>query len=165
MKTPVTLTLNGYEVRTEVGPGDRLIDLLRGTLGLTGTKEGCGEGECGACTVILGDRPVNSCLYPALEVEGQEVLTVEGLLGPDNQLSVIQQAFVEQGAIQCGFCTPGMIMSTRALLDARPDPTDEEIREALAGNLCRCTGYIQILAAVRQAALRLGEAKAGGGSP
>jgi len=107
-----------------------LLEVLRGQLGHTGTKEGCGQGECGACTVIVDGRAVNSCLYPALEIEGKNVLTIEGLRGPKNRLSPIQQAFVEEGAIQCGFCTPGMIMSTRALLDSNPNPSEEDIRQA-----------------------------------
>lgn len=140
-----------------IEPHQRLIDVLRGPLGHTGTKEGCGEGECGACTVIVDGRAVNSCLYPAPEIEGKMVTTIEGLRSDDNQLSVIQQAFVEQGGIQCGFCTPGMIMSTKALLDNNPDPTEEEIRDALVGNLCRCTGYVQIIEAVKSAAGKIRE--------
>lgn len=133
----------------------RLIDVLRKTLRMTGTKEGCGEGECGSCTVIIDGRAVNSCLYPALEVEGKSVITIEGLHDKKHKLSAIQQAFIDKGAIQCGFCTPGMIMSAKALFDSNPDPSDEEIREALQGNLCRCTGYVQIIEAVKQAALKL----------
>ena len=134
-----------------------LLEVLRGQLGHTGTKEGCGQGECGACTVIVDGRAVNSCLYPALEIEGKSVLTIEGLRGPKNKLSPIQQAFVDEGAIQCGFCTPGMIMSTKALLDSNPNPSEEDIRQALQGNLCRCTGYVQILEAVKRAAALLKE--------
>ena len=154
MKREILFILNGSEVRAAISDHLRLIDLLRDVLGMTGTKEGCGEGECGACTVIVEGRAVNSCLYPALEVEGKEVLTIEGLRGPDNTLSDLQTAFVESGAIQCGFCTPGMIMSAKALLDSHPDPTEEEIRDALQGNLCRCTGYVQIIEAVKQAATK-----------
>jgi len=155
MKTDVSFTLNGLNVTVTVEGYSRLIDVLRGSLGHTGTKEGCGKGECGACTVIVDGRAVNACLYPALEVEGKSVTTIEGLRGPGNELSSIQQAFVDHGAIQCGFCTPGMIMSTKALLDSNPDPTEEEIRSALLGNLCRCTGYVQIMEAVKQAIMQL----------
>ena len=154
-KTPLTFTLNGSEVTALVASTDRLIDVLRGPLGQTGTKEGCGEGECGACTVLLDGRAVSSCLLPALEAEGRRVTTIEGLLGARTELSILQQAFVERGAIQCGFCTPGMILAAKALLDANPDPTEREVREALVGNLCRCTGYAQIVDAVRDAAARL----------
>jgi len=155
MKHEVAFILNGAEICVRIDDHLRLIDLLREVLGMTGTKEGCGEGECGACTVIVDGRAVNSCLYPALEIEGKNVLTIEGLRDAENRLSAIQMAFVDSGAIQCGFCTPGMIMSAKALLDANPDPTDDEIRDALLGNLCRCTGYVQIIEAVKQALQRL----------
>jgi len=155
MKIEISFILNGSEVKVSVHSHHRLIDVLREQLGQTGTKEGCGEGECGACTVIIDGLAVNSCLYPALEVEGKSVTTIEGLQGPKNELSVIQQAFVEQGAIQCGFCTPGMIMSAKALLDSTSDPSEEDIRDALLGNLCRCTGYVQIVEAVKKAAAQL----------
>ena len=165
MKTAVTFVLNGTEVTTPAAGNDRLLDLLRGRLGLTGTKEGCGQGECGACTVLVDGRSVNSCIYPALEIEGKEVLTIEGLMRPDNELSSLQRAFVEHGAIQCGFCTPGMILSARALIDRNPHPSDQEIRDALAGNLCRCTGYVQIVESVKRAAAarRSAAARGGGG--
>jgi carbon-monoxide dehydrogenase small subunit len=156
MKTDIAFTLNGTEVKATVTGSQRLIDLLRGPLRLTGTKEGCGEGECGACTVLVDCRPINACLYPAAEIENRSVITVEGLAHPPGKLSVVQQAFVDCGAIQCGFCTPGMIMSATALLDEHPRPTDEQIRTALLGNLCRCTGYVQIIEAVRKASVRLG---------
>jgi carbon-monoxide dehydrogenase small subunit len=155
MKKQINFVLNGFEVIVGVEAHKRLIDVLRGPLGHTGTKEGCGEGECGACTVIVDGRAVNSCLYPALEAEGKSITTIEGLRSMDNQLSVIQRAFVEHGGIQCGFCTPGMIMSAKALLDGNPDPTEEEIRDALVGNLCRCTGYVQIIESVKAAAEKL----------
>jgi carbon-monoxide dehydrogenase small subunit len=155
MKMEISFMLNGSKVIVPIDGHQCLLDILRGRLGLTGTKEGCREGECGACTVIVDGRAVNSCLYPAYEVEGKKVTTIEGLLGPRNELSVIQQAFVDNGAVQCGFCTPGMIMSTKALLDSNPDPSEEEIRDALLGNLCRCTGYVQIVDAVKQAAAKL----------
>jgi carbon-monoxide dehydrogenase small subunit len=157
LKKEILFNLNGMEVSLSVKGHERLIDVLRENLGLTGTKEGCGKGECGACTVLVDGKAVNSCLYPALEIEGKSVLTIEGLQGPEHKLSVLQQAFVDCGAIQCGFCTPGMILSAKALLDSNPKPTETTIREALAGNLCRCTGYVQILEAVKLAALKLGE--------
>ena len=159
MKTEITFTLNGSKVAVTVEGHYRLIDVLRGQLRHTGTKEGCGKGECGACTVIIDGRAVNACLYPALEVEDKDVTTIEGLRGPGNELSPIQQAFVECGAIQCGFCSPGMIMSAKALLDRNPDPNEDEIRDAILGNLCRCTGYVQIVEAIQQAAAALRNAK------
>ena len=159
MKTEISFSLNGSEVTLSVATHKRLLDVLRDDLGLSGTKEGCGEGECGACTVLVDGRAVNACLYPAPEVDGKRVVTIEGWVGPDNELSVIQKAFARCGAVQCGFCSPGMIMATKALLDEIPDPTDEEIREALLGNLCRCTGYVQILEAVRKAAEKLEESR------
>jgi carbon-monoxide dehydrogenase small subunit len=152
MKKEINFVLNDSEVTITVETHKRLIDILRGPLNLHGTREGCGEGECGACTVMVDGRAVNSCLYPAIEIEGKKVKTIEGLLNRGNQLSAIQKAFVEKGGIQCGFCTPGMIMSTKALLDSNPNPTDEEIRNTLVGNLCRCTGYVQIIDSVKLAA-------------
>jgi carbon-monoxide dehydrogenase small subunit len=137
-KDPVTLT---------VAPFATLLDVLREDLELTGTKYGCGEGECGACSVLLDGRVVNSCLVLALECEGSQVLTIEGL-GASGKLHPIQQAFVDQGAIQCGFCTPGMIMTAYALLQANPSPTEADVKRALEGNLCRCTGYRKIVDAV-----------------
>ncbi|MFH0943610.1 MAG: (2Fe-2S)-binding protein [Planctomycetota bacterium] len=158
MKVDLEFELNGHTVEASVDPWARLIDLIRGPLGLTGTKEGCGEGECGACTVIVDGRTVNSCLYPALEVTGKRVTTIEGLQSADGGLSPVQKAFVEGGGIQCGFCTPGMILSATALLERNPDPDDEEIREALVGNLCRCTGYVQIFEAIKTAAASMRQA-------
>ena len=155
MTAEITFELNGRPVRARVEPHHRLLDLLRDVLGETGTKEGCGEGECGACTVLIEGRAVNSCLFPALEVEGVAVTTIEGLAGPDLELSPIQQAYLEEGGTQCGFCAPGMVMSTVALLAENPDPSEAEIREALGGNLCRCTGYVQIVESVRNAAARV----------
>ena len=156
MDIRVSFELNGAAVTTSVGPSERLIDVLRRTLGLTGTKEGCGEGECGACTVLVAGRAVNSCLFPAPEVDGQEVRTVEGL-AEGGELSPIQRAFLEQGGVQCGFCSPGMVMSAVALLEENAEPTDAEIRAALLGNLCRCTGYVQIIDSIRAAASAAGE--------
>ena len=155
LKKDILFSLNGIEVSVSVKGHERLIDVLRNHLVLTGTKEGCGQGECGACTVIVDGRAVNSCLYPALEISGKNVLTIEGLQSREHRLSVLQQAFVDCGAIQCGYCTPGMIISVKALLDSNPKPTEKEIREALQGNLCRCTGYKQIITAVKQAASHL----------
>jgi aerobic-type carbon monoxide dehydrogenase small subunit (CoxS/CutS family) len=135
----------------EVDPRERLIDLLRNRLGLTGTKEGCGEGECGACTILVNAKPVNSCLMLAVQVQGQEVLTIEGI-GSRQKPHPVQRAFVEVGAVQCGYCTPGMILAAVALLQANPRPNRKEIRQAMSGNLCRCTGYENIILAVEQAA-------------
>jgi aerobic carbon-monoxide dehydrogenase small subunit len=147
----IAFSCNDKPVEVEIEEHQRLIDVLRDQLGLYGTKEGCGRGECGACTVIVEGRAVNSCLYPAPEIEGKSVVTIEGLQGPDNRLSALQRSFVEHGGIQCGFCTPGMIMSARALLDENPHPDKDEIRKALAGNLCRCTGYVQIVDSISHA--------------
>ncbi len=155
MSMDLRFTVNGAEVIVPVRPHQRLVDVLRGPLRLPGTKEGCREGECGACTVLVDGKAVNSCLYPAPEIAGRDVVTIEGLLGPENRLSPLQQSFVDCGAIQCGFCTPGMLLSTEALLRDRPDPSEAEIRKALAGNLCRCTGYVQIVEAIQDAAKRL----------
>ena len=141
------LTVNGELVRLKVPPFATLLDVLRNDLELTGTKYGCGEGECGACSVLLDGKLVNSCLILALECGGSEVLTIEGLQA-NGRLHPIQQAFVDHGAIQCGFCTPGMIMATYALLEANPSPTEAEVKRALEGNLCRCTGYRKIVDAV-----------------
>ena len=154
MRVECAFTVNGQPVSAYVKPSARLIDVLRGPLGLTGTKEGCGNGECGACTVIVDGRAVNACLFPAMEAVGRDVITVEGLSGPGGELSSVQRAFVEGGAIQCGFCSPGMIMSATALLGKNPEPTEAEVRDALLGNLCRCTGYAQIIDAVRAASKR-----------
>jgi carbon-monoxide dehydrogenase small subunit len=143
--------INERNIQIEVSSTERLIDLLRNPLQLTGTKEGCAEGECGSCTVLLDGRSVNACLVLAAQVNGRKVQTVEGL-SSQQDLSLLQQMFVEHGAIQCGFCTPGMLMAASSLLAQQPDPSDDEIRQALAGNLCRCTGYTSIIDAVRATA-------------
>lgn len=151
MKRDVQFILNGKPVTFSVEPRTSLLRALR-EYGLTSVKRGCEEGECGTCTVVIDDVPQKSCMVLALEAEGKSVLTAEGLVGPKGELHPIQQAFIEEGAIQCGFCTPGMVMSAYAFLRKNPDPTEDEIRTALAGNLCRCTGYIPIFRAVRKAA-------------
>ena len=153
----LSLIVNGMEHELDVRPTARLIDVLRLDLGLTGVKEGCSEGECGACTVIVDDKAVNSCLVLAGQMRGKKVLTVEGL-ADDDGLDTLQCMFIEHGAVQCGFCTPGMLMSAKALLLADPHPSEEAIRLALAGNLCRCTGYATIVAAVRAASEQPAEA-------
>jgi carbon-monoxide dehydrogenase small subunit len=133
-----------------------LLDVIREDLGLIGTKEGCGLGECGACTVIMDGKTVNSCLVLAIEADGKEITTIEGLTDGD-KLHPVQQAFVDEGGLQCGFCTPGMIMSAKVLLDENPNPTDEEIKRGIAGNLCRCTGYTKIIKSIKTASKMIGE--------
>ena len=152
MEKLIHCKVNGEEVSVRAEAGWNLLRVLREGLELTGAKEGCGAGECGACTVLVDGKAVNSCLFPAFEAEGREIVTIEGLAGKGNVLHPIQKAFAENGAVQCGFCTPGMVLSTKALLDVMPLPTDSQIRTALAGNLCRCTGYTQIIEAVKVAA-------------
>ena len=151
---PIRCTVNGRVVRLEVKPGETALRVIREKLGLKGAKEGCGIGECGACTIVVDGKAVNGCLLPAAQLDGREVLTVEGLETPVG-LHPIQEAFLDLHAVQCGFCTPGFLMSAYALLRENPWPTREEIVKALAGNLCRCTGYEQVLAAVEAAAGRL----------
>ncbi len=151
MKTLIELTINGRKVESAVAPNQTLLQFLREDQGLTGSKHGCGLGDCGACTVILDNKPVNSCLVLAVQANGGEVLTIEGL-AENGKLHPIQQAFVDKGSIQCGFCTPGMILSAKTLLDDNPRPTELEIRTAISGNLCRCTGYQKIVEAVQAAA-------------
>lgn len=154
MKKKIRITLNGNVVSPEVPAHRVLLDLLRDEIGLTGTKEGCGTGDCGACTVLLNGKPVNSCLVLSGELDGADIVTIEGLqIG--RELHPIQEAFIQDGGAQCGYCTPGMLMMSKALLDENPTPTEEEIRFALAGNLCRCTGYAKIVKAVQDAAREL----------
>ncbi len=154
MKKKINLTLNGKKMALEVPSHRLLLDLLRDEIGLTGTKEGCGTGDCGACTVLLNGRPVNSCLIFSGELEGADLVTIEGLkIGPE--LHPVQQAFIQDGGVQCGYCTSGMLMMAKSLLDENMSPTEEEIRFALSGNLCRCTGYAKIVQAVQDAAAEL----------
>ncbi len=148
--------LNGRDLTVETPPGRRLLDLLREDLGLTGTKEGCGEGECGACTVLVDGKPRLACLTAAIHVEGKDVLTIEGLAAT-GKLHPLQEAFIATAGVQCGFCTPGLIMAAYALLQETPRPTRDEIRDYLGGNLCRCTGYAQVVEAVERAARELAE--------
>jgi len=150
MKKQIRLTVNGLEYEVSVKPSRTLLDVLREDLGLIGTKKGCDKGECGACTVLVSGEAVLSCLVLAVQAQGKEILTIEGL-AQDGKLDALQTAFLNEGAIQCGFCTPGMIMSARALLNKMPQPSEEEIKRGLSGNLCRCTGYLKIIEAVRHA--------------
>ncbi len=147
MKQKISLTVNGISHEMEVEPRLLLIDLLRNHLELTGTKLGCGHGDCGACTVLVDGKPANACLLLAVEVDGKKITTIEGLADRDS-LHPVQQAFIDYGAMQCGFCIPGMILSAKALLDETPHPTEEQVRDAIAGNLCRCTGYAKIVQAI-----------------
>ena len=155
MKKEITFTLNNEKVIVEVDPGWTLLYLIREVFELTGTKEGCGVGECGACTVIVDGDAVNSCLYPVLEAEGKNVVTIEGVAASNGTLHPLQQAFIDNNGVQCGYCTSGMIMSAKALLDKKAVPTEEDIRTSIAGNICRCTGYVQIVESVQQAAERM----------
>lgn len=150
----INLKINEESYQFNVKPNILLLDLLREEIGLTGTKRGCGTGECGACTVLLEGRPVNSCLMLAVEANEKNVLTIEGLAS-DGQLHPLQEAFIEEGAVQCGFCTPGMLLSVKALLDVNSNPEEEEIKKAIAGNLCRCTGYTKIIKAIISAAEKM----------
>jgi len=152
MKKEITFTLNNEVMEVEVDPGWTLLYLLREVLEMTGTKEGCGYGECGACTVIIDSQAVNSCLYPVMEAEGRKVTTIEGVMSKSGELDPIQQALVQNGAVQCGFCTPGMVMSAKALLDEKEKPTEDDIKESIEGNLCRCTGYVNIIDAIKSVA-------------
>ena len=156
----ITVTVNGALERVDVPANMTLLQMLRDKLALTGTKNGCEAGECGACTVLVDGEPTNSCMMLAVEADGREIMTVEGL-APEGQLSPIQQAFVDHNAVQCGFCTPGMLVSTYGLLRRNPNPTEEEIKQALVGNLCRCTGYVRIIQAVQAAAAQFAGTEGG----
>lgn len=150
-KKKIRFVINGQSRELRVQPWRTLLEVIREDLHLTGTKEGCGEGECGSCTVIMGGKSVNSCLVPAVEADSQEIITIEGL-SDGERLHPIQESFVTHSGMQCGFCTPGMILSAKVLLEENPDPTIEEIREGIAGNFCRCTGYTKIIESIRAAA-------------
>jgi aerobic carbon-monoxide dehydrogenase small subunit len=158
MNHPIHLTVNGEPYSLLVASHHTLLQVLREQLVLTGTKNGCEAGECGACVVMMNGRPVNSCMVLAPEADGAVIATVEGL-AQDDQLDPLQQAFIESGATQCGFCTPGILVNARALLDRNPDPSEPEIREAMVGNLCRCTGYVRIIQAIQMAARRQRESE------
>lgn len=151
MKKIISLKVNGRGHTLEVDAKDLLLDVVRENLGLTGTKRGCENGECGACTILIDGKAENSCLVLAVTAEGKDILTIEGL-SDGSTLHPLQQAFVDNAAVQCGFCAPGMLLSAKALLDGNPNPSEHEIREAIAGNLCRCSGYVKIVKAIRQAA-------------
>ncbi|KUO78325.1 MAG: hypothetical protein APF81_22345 [Desulfosporosinus sp. BRH_c37] len=152
-KKVIVLNVNNQEYEVLVKPQETLLEVLRETVGLTGTKSGCNEGSCGACTVLVENKPTLACSTLAIAAEGKEIMTIEGLAGEDGKLHPVQQSFVENGAIQCGFCTPGMVLSAKSLLDRNSKPNEEEIKEALGGNLCRCTGYAKIIKAVQIAAI------------
>jgi len=159
MERIIRLDINNENYEVIVRPRESLLDVLRNKLGLTGTKIGCNEGDCGACTVVMNGRIVNACLVLAVEAEGQKIMTIEGLAqGPD--LHPLQQAFIRYGGFQCGYCTPGMLLSAKALLDENPEPTEEEIRRGISGNLCRCTGYTKIVESIKEAAQVMKGAKA-----
>ncbi len=149
MPREISFTFNGNPMKMVIQDHWTLLHLIREEIGYTGTKEGCGSGECGACTVIIDDQAVNSCLYLAAEIDGKHLTTIEGLAAADGTLHPIQQSFVEKGGIQCGFCSPGMILSAKALLDKSPNASEDDIKEAIAGNLCRCTGYVQIIDSIK----------------
>jgi len=155
-KREIRLMVNGDVREAVVEPDEALLDVIRDKLKLTGTKKGCDSGKCGACTVIMNGKAICSCLKPAMEADGKEILTIEGL-SKGGKLHPIQESFIEHGAIQCGFCTPGMVMSAKALLDENPDPPIEEVKDAISGNLCRCTGYIKIVEAILAAAKKIRE--------
>ncbi|MEW6377388.1 MAG: (2Fe-2S)-binding protein [Thermodesulfobacteriota bacterium] len=149
MKKEIELTVNGVKQEILVAPNELLLNVLRDRLGMTGTKYGCGIGECCACTVLVDGKPVLACITLAIGLDGSDIITVEGMAQADGRLHPIQESFLEHGAVQCGFCTPGMVMMAKSLLDENPSPTEEQIRDHLRGNLCRCTGYIQIVKAIQ----------------
>lgn len=151
------INVNGIDIEREIEDNLRLLDFIREELKLTGTKEGCGEGECGACTVILDGKAIDSCLILAVQCQGKKVLTIEGLDREDGTLDPIQEAFLENGAVQCGYCIPGMVLSAKALLDEKPLPSDDEIKESISGNLCRCTGYDRIVKSIKVASDKISE--------
>lgn len=151
----VELSINGDSYRIAVRPNEFLADVLRSKLDLTGTKTACDMGVCGSCTVLLDGLPVSSCLTLAVDAEGKEITTIEGLESPGGELHPVQESFLDKGAVQCGFCTAGMVMTTKSFLDKNPDPTEPEIRQALSGNICRCTGYAKIVEAVADAAKKM----------
>jgi len=152
----IEFTLNGNPTKLRVKPNETLLDVLRSKLKLTGSKKGCNRGECGACTVLMNGKPVNSCLILAPKASGKEILTIEGLGSPDN-LHPLQEAFIKNNAVQCGFCIPGMVMSAKSLIDESPNPAREDIRKAISGNLCRCTGYLPIIEAILEASRKNSE--------
>ena len=154
MKKEIAFVLNGNRMELEADPFWTLLELLREELEMTGTKYGCGSGECGACTVMVNGKAVNSCLFPAMEIDGATVTTIEGLAKASGELYPLQTAFIEQGAVQCGYCTPGMMLTGYALLKGNKKPSESEIRHAISGNLCRCTGYVNIVKAVQYAAAK-----------
>lgn len=156
MTREIVLTINGKGYPVTLGDHELLVDVIRDQVGLTGTKKGCGTGECGACTVLIDGKPVNSCMYLAVRAEGKEILTVEGLGEPGN-LDPLQEAFKKNAAVQCGFCAPGMLMSAKALLEENKNLTDKEIREGISGNICRCSGYVKIVKAIKEAAVDMEE--------
>ena len=155
MKKQITLRINGAKRELLVAPNELLLNVLRDRLGLTGAKYGCGIGECGSCTVLVDGEPVLSCLTLAIGLDGSDIVTVEGLFQPDGSLHPIQESFLEHGAVQCGFCTPGMILMGKVLLDERSNPTEDEIRSHIRGNICRCTGYTQIVKAIQECSKRV----------
>ncbi len=155
MEHLINLKINGEPYEVSIKPNTTLLDFLRDKIGLTGTKKGCDTGQCGACTVLLDGKPINSCLVLAADANGKEILTVEGL-GRDGKLHPLQETFMQEGAVQCGYCTSGMLLSAKALLDENPSPGEDEVKKAIAGNLCRCTGYVRIVKAVLVAARKMG---------